>query len=127
MADLIVVQGLVKKFGGTTALAVARALPQDLAGLAGVDDPERGAVHGAPPPPGGALAAVAHQGGGLEGVGGLAVPVVDVFVEAVVVVAVIILGVLHTRFSGVAPRGAAGTGTAARVGGVGSGLGGCPA
>ena len=57
----------------------------------------------------------------------LAVPVVDVFVEAVVVVAVIVLGVLHARLSGVAPRGAAGTGTAAGVGGVGSGLGGGPA
>jgi hypothetical protein len=53
--------------------------------------------------------------------------VVDVVVEAVVVVAVVVLGVLHPRFSGVAPRGTAGAGTAARVGGVGSGLGGCPA
>ena len=41
--------------------------------------------------------------------------------------AVVVLGVLHPRFSGVAPRGTAGAGTAARVGGVGSGLGGCPA
>ena len=65
--------------------------------------------------------------GRMRGLSVLAVPVVDVFVEAVVVVAVIVLGVLHTRLSGVAPRGAAGTGTAARVGGVGSGLGGCPA
>ena len=65
--------------------------------------------------------------GRMRGLSVLAVPVVDVFVEAVVVVAVVVLGVLHTRFSGVAPRGAAGTGTAARVGGVGSGLGGGPA
>ena len=65
--------------------------------------------------------------GRMRGLSVLAVPVVDVFVEAVVVVAVIVLGVLHTRFSGVTPRGAAGTGTAARVGGVGNGLGGCPA
>ena len=65
--------------------------------------------------------------GWMRGLSVLAVPVVDVFVVAVVVVAVGVLGVLHTRLSGVAPRSAAGTGTAARVGGVGSGLGGGPA
>jgi hypothetical protein len=63
----------------------------------------------------------------MRGLSVLAVPVVDVVVEAVVVVAVVVLGVLRPRFSGVAPRGTAGAGTAARVGGVGSGLGGCPA
>ena len=65
--------------------------------------------------------------GRMRGLSILTVPVVDVFVEAVVMVAVVVLGVLHPRFSGVAPRGTAGAGTAARVGGVGSGLGGGPA
>ena len=65
--------------------------------------------------------------GRMRGLSVLAVPVVDVFVEAVIVVAVIVLGVLHTRLSGVAPRSAAGARTAAGVGGVGSGLGGSPA
>ena len=41
--------------------------------------------------------------GRMRGLSVLAVPVVDVFVEAVVVVAVLVLGVLHTRLSGVAP------------------------
>ena len=71
------------------------------------------------PKSGGALAL-----GRMRGLSVLAVPVVDVFVVAVIVVAVIVLGVLHARLNSVAPRGAAGTGTAAGVGGVGSGLGG---
>ena len=60
----------------------------------------------------------------MRGLSVLAVPVVDVFIVAVVVVAVVVFGVLHTWLSGVALRGAAGTGTTAGVGGVGSGLGG---